>query len=145
VPVAITGTHRMPHRRDMSYATTYELPTILDEAGVRWCMTMGGRDSSSARNLPYEAAASIAHGLDRASALRSVTLSAAEFLGIADQVGSLDEGKHATLFVSDGDPFELTTKIEHAFVQGRKIALVDKQTALDEKYREKYRQKGLID
>ncbi|MEM9382969.1 MAG: hypothetical protein AAGB93_23675, partial [Planctomycetota bacterium] len=61
-----------------------------------------------------------------------------------DRVGSLDVGKHATLFVADGDPLELTTKIEHAFVQGREIALVDKQTALYGKYREKYRQKGLV-
>ncbi len=144
VMVAVTGTHRLPHRRDLSYATTFELPKQLDEAGVRWCMTMGARDSSNARNLPYEAAASVAHGLDRDSALRSVTLSAAEFLGVADQVGSLDVGKDATLFIADGDPFELTTKIEMAFVQGREIALVDKQTALAAKYREKYRQKGLI-
>ncbi|MEM1449564.1 MAG: amidohydrolase family protein [Planctomycetota bacterium] len=144
VMVAVTKTHRMPHRRDLSYATTYELPKVLDDAGVRWCMTMSGRDSSNARNLPYEAAAAVAHGLDRAAALRSVTLSAAEFLGVDDRVGSLDVGKHATLFVADGDPLELTTKIEHAFVQGREIALVDKQTALYGKYREKYRQKGLV-
>jgi imidazolonepropionase-like amidohydrolase len=73
-----------------------------------------------------------------------VTLSSAEFLGIDDHVGSLDKGKHATLFVADGDPFELGTKIEHAFVQGRKISLTDKQTALDAKYREKYRQRGTL-
>lgn len=144
VPVAITGTHRLPHRRDLSYATTYELPAKLEAAGVRWCLTMGARDSSNARNLCYEAAAAVPHGLTPAQALRSVTLSPAEFLGIDDRVGSLDKGKHATLFVADGDPFELGTKIEHAFVQGRKITLTDKQTALDAKYREKYRQRGTL-
>ncbi|MEM9802955.1 MAG: amidohydrolase family protein [Planctomycetota bacterium] len=145
VPIALTETHRLPRRRDLSYATTFELPRLLEEAGVRWCMTMGARDSSNARNLPYEAAAAIAHGLDHAAALRSVTLGPAEFLGVDDRVGSLEPGKHATLFIADGDPFELTTKIEHAFIQGREIALVDKQTALAAKYREKYRQKGKME
>lgn len=144
VPVAVTSTHRLPHRRDLSYATTYELPARLEAAGVRWCLTMGARDSSNARNLCYEAAAAVPHGLTPAQALRSVTLSAAQFLGLDDQVGSLEKGKHATLFVTDGDPFELGTRIEHAFVQGRKIALTDKQTALDAKYREKYRQRGTL-
>ncbi len=144
VMVAVSGTFRLPARRDQSFATTFELPGQLESAGVRWCMTSSDRDSSNLRNLPYEAAAAVAHGLAPEVALRSVTLGPAEFLGIADRVGSLEVGKDATLFISDGDPFELTTKIEHAFVQGREVALVDKQTALSDKYREKYRQLGLL-
>ena len=142
VPVAITGTHRLPHRRDLSYRSTFELPKKLEEAGVRWCMSMGARDSANARNLPYEAAAAMAHGLSHAAALRSVTLGPAEFLGIEDRVGSLEKGKDATLFLCDGDPFELTTSIERAWIGGREIVLEDKQTALYGKYREKYRQLG---
>ena len=83
--------------------------TDIDEAGVRWCMAMGGRDSSNARNLPYEAAASIAHGLPEDAALRSITLSAAELLGVGDELGSLEAGKRATLFVANGDAFELSS------------------------------------
>ena len=105
-------------------------------AAGAWSLGPGGL---SARFTP-----AVPHGLTPAQALRSVTLSSAEFLGIDDHVGSLDKGKHATLFVADGDPFELGTKIEHAFVQGRKISLTDKQTALDAKYREKYRQRGTL-
>jgi len=142
VMVAIPGTHRLPGRRDRSHRVTYELPMRLEEAGVRWCLTMRAGDSANARNLAYEAAASIPHGLDEEAALRSITLSAAEFLGIDDRVGSLEKGKHATLFLSDGSPFDLTTKIERAWVGGRETVLLDKQTALYEKYREKYRQSG---
>lgn len=142
VMVAIPGTHRLPRRRDRSHRVTYELPMRLEEAGVRWCLTMRAGDSANARNLAYEAAAAIPHGLDEEAALRSITLSAAEFLGIDDRVGSLEKGKHATLFLSDGSPFDLTTKIERAWVGGRETVLLDKQTALYEKYREKYRQRG---
>ena len=51
----------------------------------------------------------------------------------------------ATFFLADGDPFELSTKIERAWIDGREILLEDKQTALYEKYRAKYRQMGLLD
>ncbi len=144
VMVAITGTFRMPQRRDLSYASTFELPGQLEAAGVHWCMANSDRDSSNLRNLPYEAAAAVPYGLSPEAALRSITLSAAEFLGVDDRVGSLEAGKDATLLVTDGDPLELTCKIERAFVQGRDVVLTDKQTALADKYRTKYRQKGLI-
>jgi len=144
VAVAVTGVHRMPHRRDLSYASTYELPAILEEAGVKWCLTMSARSTSSARNLPYEAAAAVAFGLSRDAAVRSITLSAAECLGVGDRLGSLEAGKAATLFIADGDPLELSTRIEAAFIDGRRIDLRDKQTELDAKYREKYRQLGEI-
>lgn len=144
VMVAVTGTHRLPHRRDLSYRTTYELPKQLEEAGVKWCLTMRATDSANARNLCYEAAATVAHGLDPEVALRSITLSAAEFLGMGERLGSLEAGKDGTLFVADGDPFEFTTSLERAWVQGRATPLDDKQTALYRKYREKYRQLGKL-
>lgn len=144
VPVILTTTHRLPSRRDASYRESFELPVLLEEAGVRWSVTTspGSFDSANARNLPYEAAASIAHGLSYEAALRSVTLSPAEALGVADRIGSIEVDKLATLFLSDGDPFDLTTTIQHAWIDGREIDLSDKQTALYEKYREKYRQRG---
>ncbi len=144
VPIAITSAHRLPHRRDLSYASTYELPGLLEEAEVPWCLTMSYWSSSNARNLPYEAAACIAYGLPAEVALRSITLSAAEFLGVEDRLGSLEAGKDATLFLADGDPFEMTTRIVAAYIGGRRIVLEDKQTQLYDKYREKYRQLGLL-
>lgn len=144
VPVAITGTHRLPHRRDLSYRSTYQLPRLLEAKGVRWCISMRSRDSANARNLVYEAAACVAHGMEPAAALRSVTLSAAEFLGVDDRVGSLDAGKDATILLVDGDPFELGSVYERGWIQGREVSMADKQTALYEKYREKYRQLGKL-
>ena len=147
VPVAITAAHRMPRRRDVSYREPYELPAKLEAAGIRWCLTYSPSSwtNSSQRNLPYEAAACIAHGLDRAAALRSVTLSPAELLGLGDELGSIEVGKRATMFLTDGDALEPTTRVLSAYIDGRKIDLTDKQTALDAKYREKYRQLGLIE
>ena len=111
---------------------------------MRWCISMRPRDSANARNLVYEAAACIAHGLEPDVALRAITLGAAEFLGVDGRVGSLEEGKDATVLLVDGDPFELGSVYERGWIQGREVAMEDKQTALYEKYREKYRQLGKL-
>ena len=103
---------------------------------------MRATDSANARNLCYEAAATVAHGLEPEVALRSITQSAADFLGVGDRLGSLEKGKDATLFIADGNPLELTTKLERAWIQGRETTLEDKQTALYRKYRERYQQLG---
>ena len=146
VPVVLTGAHRLPRRRDLSFASTYELPAVLEEAGVRWSMSMSASadSASNARNLPFEVAACIGYGLPWEAALRAITLSAAEALGIGDRVGSLEVGKDATLFLCRNDPLELDSGVTAAFIQGRRIDLRDKQTELAAKYREKYRQLGIL-
>ena len=83
----------------------------------------------------------VAFGLDPDTALRSVTLSAAEVLGVGNQLGALESNRAATVFLSDGDILEIPTHVERAWIDGREIDLSNKQTRLAEKYREKYRQK----
>jgi len=142
IPVVITGTHRTPRRRDSDFDEAFTLPQKLEQAGVRWCMatTGGSFNTPHERNLPYHAATAVAYGLDRDVAIRSITLSPAEILGVGDRLGSLDAGKAATLMLTDGDPLEQTTEIHLALIDGRRIELRSKQTDLNEKYREKYDQ-----
>jgi imidazolonepropionase-like amidohydrolase len=139
VPVIVQGVHRLPARDDLPVDEPFTLPARLATAGVRFCIATGS-DFSNDRNLPYHAATAAAHGLGEARALAAITLEAARILGVDDRLGSLTVGKDATLFVADGHPFELTTTIERAFVQGREIDLRNKQTELAKKYRERYRQ-----
>ncbi len=80
-----------------------------------------------------------------ASYRRSITLSAAEILGVEEKVGSLDNGKDATFFLSDGNPLEITSTVVKAFIQGREVDLGDRHKSLYEKYKEKYRQLGKIE
>lgn len=146
VGVIITGTHSEPSRRDDPYDDPFTLPRRLEDAGIRWCLAGpgGSFETPHERNLPYHAATAVAYGLEHDRAIRAITLSAAELLGVADRLGSIEPGKFATLIITDGDPLEITTNVELAFIEGRAIDLDNKQTALAEKYREKYRQLGLI-
>jgi imidazolonepropionase-like amidohydrolase len=140
--VIVAGTFRLPRRIDTDYDEPFRLPAVLEEAGVRWCLaSVGGPfETPHERNLPYHAALAAAYGLDPDAALRSITLSAALLLGVGDRLGSLEPGKDATLILTDGDPLEFTTEVRRAFISGKEIDLSNKQKALDEKYREKYRQ-----
>jgi imidazolonepropionase-like amidohydrolase len=143
VAVIVAVPTSLPSRRDDGYDSVFANAAKLHEAGVRFCISMNGRESeaSNERNLPYEAAVASAFGLPREEALKAITLYPAQLLGVADQLGSLDTGKAATLIVTDGDPLDFPTHIEAAYIDGRKIDLTNRQTRLRDKYREKYRRK----
>lgn len=143
VPVIVRGTHGFPSRADAPFDDAFTLPGRLASAGVAWCLAPSDIDAN-VRNLPYEAATAVAYGLDEDLAVRSITLSAAEVLGIADRLGSLEPGKAATVIVTDGPLLEVRSNTTMAFVDGREIDLSNKQTQLRDKYREKYRQLGII-
>ena len=57
-------------------------------------------------------------GLDKEKALRSLTMNAAEILGVADRLGSISEGKDADMVVLNGDPLQLTSSIEMVLING---------------------------
>ncbi|RMH25260.1 MAG: imidazolonepropionase [Planctomycetota bacterium] len=147
IPVILTGTHRLPGRRDAPVEETYTLPIELDAAGVQWCLSTGGGSFGAAneRNLPLHAAACVAYGMTPERALRAITLDAARMLGVGDRLGSIERGKAATLVIADAAPLDYTMRAEAAFIDGRRIDLTNKQTELRDKYRDKYRQLGLID
>lgn len=141
VPVIIDAIHKDPRRDHDDYDAAFTLPDRLRRAGVKFCISGSGRSETwNTRNLPYQAATAAAYGLPYEDAIRSVTTWPAEIFGIADRVGTLEKGKDATIFVSDGDPLETETKVSAAWIQGRKVDLSNRHTQLYEKYTEKYRQ-----
>ena len=142
VPVIVAGVYRLPSRRDQPYDEAYSLPSRLKAAGIPFCIATAGRfGGSTIRNLPYHAATAAAYGLELSDALRAITLSTAEILGVAERVGALAPGLDATLFIADGDILETPTQVTHAFIQGRTVDLTSRHTQLYEKYRAKYEQK----
>ncbi|VAX40333.1 hypothetical protein MNBD_PLANCTO03-810 [hydrothermal vent metagenome] len=141
--VILETSFRMPKRDDAPYDDLYKRPQQLQAAGIPYAF-MAGDDTAHERNLPYAVAIAIAHGLAPDEALRALTLTPAELFGIEADYGSLEPGKSATLIITTGNPLDVLSNIELAFLDGRAIDLENKQTKLAEKYREKYRQLGLI-
>ena len=144
IPVIYETVNSLPRRRWEDFDTPFTGPVKLYEAGVKYCISMGTGGASNHRNTPYEASKAASYGLPKDEALKSVTLYAAEVLGIADKAGSLEKGKDATLMITDGDPLEITTQVEQVYIQGKKIDMSDRHKVLYDKYKEKYRQLGKI-
>lgn len=136
VAVVTLSPAELPRRRDSTYDESYSLPARLQAAGVRYCIADGGGTDAAqnARNLPYSAAQAVGFGLTREQALRSITLSPAEILGVADRIGSLDAGKSADLVIADGDPLELRTRIEQVYIAGKPVSMESRHTRLFRKY-----------
>ncbi len=140
VPVLVGRVHETPEGDDDDYDLPYKLPRILHEAGVLVGLENSGQmERMNARNLPFYAGTVVAHGLSKEEALQLITLNTAKILGVDDQLGSLEVGKSATLFISEGDALDMMGNIlNHAFIDGRAISLETHQTRLYKRYKEKY-------
>src|SRR5687768_2585619 len=132
IPVILGSVLTMPSREDAHHAATYKAAGELAQAGITFAFGTGG--AANNRLLPYEAAISVAWGLDRNRALRAITLDGATILGVADRVGSLEPGKIANLFVATGDPMEMKTQFTHICINGKNVGLKSKHTELYERF-----------
>jgi imidazolonepropionase-like amidohydrolase len=139
IPVIVTAVLTSPNRDWESYDSVYSLPFKLFEAGVQFAI--GGTSSAPyANRLPYEAGAAAAFGLPADEALKAVTSYPAAILGLDNRVGTLENGKDATLLITTGNPIEYSTQIEQVYVQGRKSDMMDMHRQLYQKYHEKVEQ-----
>ncbi|WP_053333536.1 amidohydrolase family protein [Gemmatimonas phototrophica] len=139
VPVILTATMSAPSRSDDAYDEAYATPAALFKAGVKFAIA-GDGDALYSYRLPWDAGVAVAFGLPEEEALKAVTINAAEFMGVADKVGSLEVGKEATLVITTGTPLDMTTNIIQSYIQGREIDMNDMQKQFFKKYMEKINQ-----
>jgi imidazolonepropionase-like amidohydrolase len=135
VPVMVGGTLNLPRHDYDPYDAAYANPAKLHAAGVAVAIHSKSSGETAARNLPYEAAAAVAFGLPEEVALRAVTLTPAQILGVADQVGSLDTGKRANLVITAGHLLQPTTPVLALFIDGEPLRPESRHTQLYAKYR----------
>ncbi|WP_299052928.1 amidohydrolase family protein [uncultured Polaribacter sp.] len=143
VSVIINRPHRNPDNEDDAYDASYTIAKTLNDAGIVVSVGMEGQmERMNTRNIPFYAGTFAAHGLEKEEAVKLITLNAAKIIGIDAFAGSLEVGKDATLFISEGDALEMTGNIlTDAFIQGRKISLETHQTKLWKRYSNKYKSK----
>jgi len=135
IPVITGPVLSTPRRDNDRYDAAYTNPSKMAKAGVKVALRTDNAENT--RNLPFNAAFAAAYGLGIENALRAITLTPAEIFGVADKYGSLEKGKVANLFVADGDPFEMKTKIEKLFIRGWSIPLESRQTLLYDEFLER--------
>ena len=140
IPVILGPVLRLPTREDMFHAEPYQAAAKLVAAGVKFALSTGVRGGSGApewsgRQLPFNAAMSVAWGLSHEDAIRAITINAAELLGVDDRLGSIEPGKVANLLIANGDPLEIPTEVTHVLINGRSVSLGNRHLALYERYR----------
>ena len=68
--------------------------------------------------LVHQASLSVKYGLDRDTAIRALTINPARIIGVADRLGSLEPGKDGDVVVWSGDPLDVLSRVERAFLNG---------------------------
>ena len=92
-------------------------PRTLYENGIKFAM-MTDHPVIPEQYLPVCAALAVREGLQEKAALESITINAAEIVGISDRVGSIEVGKDADIAVFYGHPFDFRARCVMTLVNG---------------------------
>ena len=140
VPVLIDHTQSLPKTDDEDYDLPYKNPKLLADAGVLVGIHTGNNSNFQTRNLPFYAGQVVGQGMSKEDALKLITSNIAKILGIDDQLGTIEVGKNATLFISEGDALDMRgNQLKQAFIDGRDISLETHQTELWKRYSNKFK------
>ena len=140
VAVMLQSVHSLPRFADDDVDLPFKLPKLLMDEGLTVALQVDKRMTEmNSRNLPFYAGTARAYGLTEEQAIQALTRNPARILGIDDQVGTLERGKTATLFLSEGDALDMrTNSLTHAWIEGRQLDLDNRQRQLYRKFQTKY-------
>ena len=117
---AVWGPSLTARRKWEMRELSFDTPKILHDAGVKFAI-MTDAVGQTIAFLPLCAGMAVKHGLPYDAALKAITITPAEILGVADRVGSIEKGKDADIRILDGDPLELRTKVEMVLIDGEVV------------------------
>jgi len=138
IAVILGQQHALPTMADDDVDQPYKAATALQQAGVLYAIN-DDDPQNRGRNLPFNAGTAATYGITKEEALTAITLSPAKILGIDSRTGSIEAGKDANIVICEGDILDMKSSVvTDAFIQGRKINLIDKHKQLYERYKHKY-------
>ena len=135
VPVVTGPVISIPTRGSDRYDRAYANAGAMKKAGVT--VAIRTNQTENVRDLPFHAAFAAAYGMGRAAALEAITIVPARIMGLENELGSLEVGKMANLFICNGDPFETKTQIEQVFIQGWEIPMNSRHSLLYDEFLER--------
>jgi imidazolonepropionase-like amidohydrolase len=137
IPVIYQMIYALPARETEPYDVYYRQAEVLRKAGVKvvFCGGQGNFNAALAKNNPYLASQAVAFGYPASEALKGLTLYPAQLLGVDARLGSIEAGKEATVFVSDGDILDIRSRVTRMWIAGKEVSLESRHTRLYEKYK----------
>jgi imidazolonepropionase-like amidohydrolase len=136
-----SDTFTLPSHDTESYDVHFKAPEVLRKAGVQVVFGNGltTMDAALTKNLPFAAAQAVAFGMPESEALKGIMLYPAQLAGVADQLGSIEVGKEATVFAADGNILDIRAHVKRMWVAGKEISLENRHTRFYEKYKNRPR------
>jgi imidazolonepropionase-like amidohydrolase len=110
-------------------------PRLLAEAGIKF--SLSSATDGTIGDLQFVAGCAVSQGLSPEGALKAITISPAEILGIADRVGSIEKGKDADLVVLTSDPFDVHATVDKTLIDGKVVYSRPKAPPADDSAEEK--------
>ena len=141
IPIMLDRIHSLPNIEDEAIDLPYRLPYLLQGQGIKYCLQgSGDMEAMNSRNLPFLAGTAMAYGLSEEEAVRSISLSPCEIMGIEKDYGSIEKGKKASFFVSKGNALDMmTNQVTLISIDGVVQSTSNFQYELYLKYRKKYK------
>ncbi len=96
-------------------------PAVLEKAGIRFAITSSGLTNT--RDFWTNIRTAITYGLTEKQALKALTQTPAEMLGVADKVGSITKGKMANFIITSDNLFKAENIIYENWVEGRQFVV----------------------
>ena len=131
IPVIISAMDNLPGSFDSLHASLNNAG-ILEKAGVKILLTVGGDASHNVYQLRYDAGNAVSYGMSQQGALKAMTSNVADVFGI--NAGSLEVGKAADVVMWSNDPFELSSHVNKMFINGVEVSTESRQDKLRERY-----------
>ena len=119
VPLAIGPTFGQPSKIELQHKS-WRTPAILAEAGCRVSIITDSPVTQQS-HLRFCAAMAIESGMKPFDALRAITINPARHIGVQDRVGTLEPGKDADIVLCTGSIFEIQTRIEVVYIDGKRV------------------------
>jgi imidazolonepropionase-like amidohydrolase len=136
VELILGSPFNLPETRSEGFDQVYALAASLHQAGIPFAISGDGNAFAAPMdgNLAFNAAQYAAFGLPDEIALRAITLTPAEILGVDKLVGSIDVGKQADLVIASGDLLEISSRVEAVYIKGLAQEMKSRHTNLRDKY-----------
>lgn len=131
IPVIISAMDNLPGSFDSLHANLNNAG-LLEKAGVKVLLTVGGDASHNIYQLRFDAGNAVSYGMSQQGALKAVTSNVADVFGI--NAGSIEVGKAADVVMWTNDPFEISSNVSRMFINGTEVSTQSRQDKLRDRY-----------
>jgi len=133
VPIILSAIDNLPSSFDSLHGSLTNA-AILAKVGVKLIIMTEG-ESHNINRLRFDAGIAVANGLSKTDAYSALTANVADVFKLNS--GRVAVGKNADLVLWSADPFEISSKVDLMWINGKQVSTKSRQDALRDRYTKK--------